>query len=158
MVDGGRAGVRSQCVWSLQGDSASRCENEQTTCWGFMPERLRWNIKQRQTLNVLASQPQTAEGSCRVCQHILSHLSLLSVPRSQHGCRTPWHQRLALGKIYLQDMSRRNPTQEAWYTHRQTYYILWANHSQRPQQHKHPQDRNTTLPLTRFFLELQIFG
>lgn len=26
-------------------------------------------------------------------------------------------------------------------THRQTDYILWANHSPRPRQHKHPQDR-----------------
>lgn len=45
--------------------------------------------------------------------------------------------------LYLQDMSRRNSTQEAWYTHRQTYYILWTNRSTTPQQHKHPQDRNT---------------
>ncbi|KAI3360358.1 hypothetical protein L3Q82_013875, partial [Scortum barcoo] len=47
-------------------------------------------------------------------RHILSHLSLLSVSRSHRGCRTRWHQPLALGKIYLQDMSRRNSTQEAW--------------------------------------------
>lgn len=45
--------------------------------------------------------------------------------------------------LYLQDMNRRNSTQEAWYTHRQTCYILWTNRSPTPQQHKHPQDRNT---------------
>lgn len=50
MVDGGRAEARSWCAWSLQGDSASHCENEQTTCWSFTPERQSKNIKQRQTL------------------------------------------------------------------------------------------------------------
>lgn len=40
-------------------------------------------------------------------------------------------------------------------THRQTDYILWANHSPRPRQHKHPQDRErqpSSGPL--LFLEL----
>lgn len=123
-------------------------KNEQTTCRCFVPERHRKNIK---TLNILGSQTHTAEVKCTICQHnpfpSLSAVCLPPGPADAAGLpgTRVWRR---WGKIYPQDMSRRNSTREACCTHRQTYYILWANRSLRARQHKHPQDRNITLPLT----------
>lgn len=88
-------------------------KNEQTTCRCFVPERHRKNIK---TLNILGSQKHTAEVKCTICQHnpfpFLSAVCLPPGPADAAGLpgTRVWRR---WGKIYPQDMSRRNSTREA---------------------------------------------
>lgn len=104
--------------------------------WAYATLRPRQNVNPRR--------PQLADSSAGCVNTSFPICACHPSPGPPRDCRTPWHQSLSLGEdLYLQDMRRTNSTQEVWYTHRQTYYILWANHSPTPQQHKHPQDRNT---------------
>lgn len=88
-------------------------KNEQTTCRCFVPERRRKNIK---TLNILGSQTHTAEVKCTICQHnpfpSLPAVCLPPGPTDAAGLpgTRVWRR---WGKIYPQDMSRRNSTREA---------------------------------------------
>lgn len=118
MVDAGRAEVRSGCVrWRgripRRENQRLAVKNEQTTCRCFVPERHRKNIK---TLNILGSQTHTAEVKCTICQHnpfpCVPAVCLPPGPADAAGLpgTRVWRH---WGKIYPQDMSRRNSTREA---------------------------------------------
>lgn len=128
-----------------------------------MPERLRTNVKQRQ---ILGSQTEAAEGSCRICQHILSHLSPrcpspgLTEVVGLAGTRV-WRWGRSSPQIWAGETPPKRPGIHTDKPITSSELIM-----PRETQHKHPQDKKKknkkkevhSSSYLLLFLELFIFG